>query len=259
MTPYFHALNRGKRSVSLNLKTEDGLEVLRELAARADVIVENLSAGVMERWGISPAEVHAENPGCVFVRMRGYRDHPTTRGLRAYAPTLSSRAGMESLVGYPDGPALGAMNIAYSDALAGSYGILLALAGAYSRRRQQRGAAIELSQFEAAVLGNGRNVIASQLGEVEPLRPFTVGDPMVLSGEDVPSSGWISPDLFGSVSTPWLEHVSVAPLPWRRDGALPAVGAPAPVLGADTEEVLGHELGIGHAAVGALTESGALV
>jgi crotonobetainyl-CoA:carnitine CoA-transferase CaiB-like acyl-CoA transferase len=259
MAPYFHALNRGKRSISLNLKTEEGLVALRALAARADVIVENLSAGVMERWGISPAQVHAENPGCVFVRMRGYRDHQATRGLRAYAPTLSSRAGMESLVGYPDASPLGAMNIAFSDAFAASYGVLLALAGAHSRARHGRGAAIELSQFEAAVLANGRNVIAAQLGSVAPLRSFASGEPMVVSAEDLPASDWISPDLFGSVSTPWLERVSVAPLPWRRDQALPGVGEAAPVLGADTEEVLGEELGIGHAAVAALTDAGALV
>lgn len=240
LSRYFHALNRGKRSVELDLKSEHGLARLRELAARADVIVENLSPGVMERWGVAPAEVHSFNPGCVFLSMRGYRAHPTTAGLRAYAPALSSAAGFEHVVAYPGEEPLGAMNIAYSDGMAAAQGLMLALAGLWGRRREGRGAAIELCQHEAAILANGRNVIAAQLGRLgEGLEPFA-GEEAVVGVEQLPESRWVSRELFGAVRSRWLGEVAVARLPWRRDGELPPLGAAGPELGADSAEFLGR-------------------
>jgi crotonobetainyl-CoA:carnitine CoA-transferase CaiB-like acyl-CoA transferase len=238
LSRYFHALNRGKRSVELDLKSEDGRARLRELAARADVIVENLSPGVMDRWGVSPSQVHSFNPGCVFVSMRGYRAHPTTAGLRAYAPALSSAAGLEHLVAYPGEAPLGAMNIAYSDGLASVQGLMLVLAGLWRRRVGGAGAAIELSQHEAAILANGRGVVASQLGRLgDGLEPFAAGADVV-GAEQLPGSPWVSADLFGTVRSRWLGEVSVARLPWRRDGALPDLGAAGPELGADSSAFL---------------------
>ena len=240
LSRYFHALNRGKRSVELDLKSEEGKARLRELAARADVIVENLSAGVMERWGVSPAEVHATNPGCVFVSMRGYRAHPTTAGLRAYAPALSSAAGFEHVVAYPGEAPVGAMNIAFSDGLAAAQGLMLVLAGLWHRQASGAGAAIELCQHEAAILANGRNIVASQLGRLgDGLEPYGEGEE-VIGVDELAHSPWVSADLFGTVSSRWLGEVSVAPLPWRRDGALPQLGAAGPELGAQTEEFLGE-------------------
>jgi crotonobetainyl-CoA:carnitine CoA-transferase CaiB-like acyl-CoA transferase len=240
LSRYFHALNRGKRSVELDLKSEEGKARLRELAARADVIVENLSAGVMDRWGISPAAVHATNPGCVFVSMRGYRAHPTTAGLRAYAPALSSAAGFEHVVAYPGEAPLGAMNIAYSDGMAAAQGLMLVLAGLWHRRVSGTGAAIELAQHEAAILANGRNVVAAQLGRLrDGLQPFGAEDE-VIGVDELPDSPWVSADLFGTVRSRWLGEVAVAPLPWRREGALPPLGTAGPELGADTDELLGQ-------------------
>jgi hypothetical protein len=240
LSRYFHALNRGKRSVELDLKSEGGRARLRELAARADVIVENLSPGVMERWGVAPAAVHSFNPRCVFVSMRGYRAHPTTAGLRAYAPALSSAAGFEHLVAYPGEAPLGAMNIAFSDGLAAAQGLMLVLAGLWRRRASGAGSAIELCQHEAAILANGRNLLASQLGRLgEGLEPFAAGD-QVVGVEQLPEAPAVSAELFGSVSSRWLGEVAVARLPWRRDGALPELGPAGPELGADSSEFLGE-------------------
>jgi crotonobetainyl-CoA:carnitine CoA-transferase CaiB-like acyl-CoA transferase len=241
LSHYFHALNRGKHSVELDLKSEAGKARLRELAARADVIVENLSPGVMERWGVSPAEVHATNPGCVFLSMRGYRAHPTTAGLRAYAPALSSAAGFEHVVAYPGEAPVGAMNIAYSDGLASAQGLMLALAGLWRRRREGSGAAIELIQHEAAILANGRSIVASQLGRLgDGLEPFGESA-AVVAVEELPESPWVSADLFGTVRSRQLGEVSVARLPWRREGRLPELGAAGPELGADSARFLGAD------------------
>jgi crotonobetainyl-CoA:carnitine CoA-transferase CaiB-like acyl-CoA transferase len=234
LSRYFQALNRGKRSVELDLKRAAGLEQLQALAARADVIVENLSPGVMDRWGIAPAAVHATNPGCVFVSMRGYRPHPSTAGLRAYAPALSSSAGLEQLVAYPGEAPLGAMSVAFSDGLAAATGQMLVLAGLWHRRQTGAGAAITLSQHETAVLANGRNIVAGQLSRLaDGLEPLA-DESHVVGAEQLPHSPWVSADLFGSVSPRWLGEVRVARLPWRRDGELAPLTGPAPELGADS-------------------------
>jgi crotonobetainyl-CoA:carnitine CoA-transferase CaiB-like acyl-CoA transferase len=234
LSQYFQVLNRGKRSVELDLKTDAGRERLQALAARADVIVENLSPGVMDRWGIAPAAVHAVNPGCVFVSMRGYRADPSTAGLRAYAPALSSAAGFEQLVAYPGEAPSGAMSVAFSDGLAAATGQLLVLGGLWCRRRTGVGAAITLSQHEAAVLANGRNIVADQLGRLgSGLEPIA-DESHVVGAAELAESPWVSADLFGELEPRWLDPVRAAKLPWRRDGELPPLSGPAPELGVDS-------------------------
>jgi crotonobetainyl-CoA:carnitine CoA-transferase CaiB-like acyl-CoA transferase len=253
-TEYFHATNRGKHSVALDLKTDEGKRVLRALAEQADVIIENHSPGVMERWGIAPETVLESNPTCTFVSMRGFGDHPSLRDLRAYAPVLTSAAGVEDLVRYPAGPAVGAMTIGFSDALAASHALLLALAGIHSAIARGRGAAITLSQFEGVVTANGRNLVDEQHGGAVPATPLGPG--YVVPGETVAESPWVSPGLFGEITSPWLGAVRVCSLPWRRDGAFPELGAAGPELGAHTQLVLSEWLGMEETIVERLVATG---
>jgi crotonobetainyl-CoA:carnitine CoA-transferase CaiB-like acyl-CoA transferase len=259
VTPYFHALNRGKRSIALDLTTEEGRKLLRGLAARADVIVENLSPGVMKRFGIPPDRVHEDNPGCVFVSMPGYRDHPSTKSLRAYAPVLSAGAGIESLIAYPNEPPVGAMTFGFSDANAASMGLLLAVAGLHARRTAGTGSAIALAQFDAAVFANGHNIVSAQLGETRHgLDPLDDAGDLIVRAEGLGSSPWVSRDLLTSVRSSWLGEVSVARLPWRREGRLQPVGGPGPELGAHTDEILRSRLGLDEDQIAALRADGIL-
>lgn len=258
LTPYFHATNRGKRSVGLNLRTDDGRRLLADLAAQADVIIENLSPGVMDRLGVAAHQVHERNPHCAYLSMRGYRDHPTTAGLRAYAPVLSGGAGIESLVAYEGEAPIGMMTYGLSDANAASQGLLLALAGLYARRHTARGAAVTLPQLDAAISANGLNLVRAQRDRLEPhLRPFTEDEPVV-TFDELPTAPWTSPDLFTRIATPWLPELSVSRLPWRRDGALPSVTAAGPALGAHTDAELTSRLGLAADQIAALRRSGAV-
>jgi crotonobetainyl-CoA:carnitine CoA-transferase CaiB-like acyl-CoA transferase len=254
--PYFHALNRGKRSVTLDLRTEAGRSVLQDLAAQADVIVENLTEGVMARFGIAPEQVLARNPDCVFLSLRGFRDHPTTRGLRAYAPTLTSNAGLEALVGYPGEEPVGLTTVAYSDGFAAGQGLLHVLAGLLARGDHGGGAAIEVSQHEACVLANGHNLVACQLGEKPALD--AVDGVEVTRAEDLPRSGWVSDDLYTEVVADGLPPMELARLPWRVGGSLPAPTAAGPRLGAHTGDELRRRLAYPAARVRGLARSGAL-
>jgi crotonobetainyl-CoA:carnitine CoA-transferase CaiB-like acyl-CoA transferase len=208
------------------------------------VIVENLSPGVMDRWGVSPDAVHAVNPGCVFLSMRGYRDHPSVAGLRAYAPALSSASGMEALVRYPGEPPTGAMTIAFADVMAASQGLLLALAGLRARMVRGHGTAIAMSQFESAIFANGHNIVAAQLGAPPAIEPVT-DERLVVGSDRLTRSAWVSPDLFGTVQPRRLPPVTVARLPWRRDGRFAPLGAAGPELGEHTDQILDETGGRG--------------
>lgn len=257
LTPYFHATNRGKRSVGLNLRTDEGRRLLAELAARADVIIENLSPGVMDRLGISADAVHARNPECVYLSLRGYRTHPSTAGLRAYAPVLSGGAGIESLVAYPGEPPIGMMTYGISDANAASQGLFLALAALHARHSRGGGAAITLAQLDAAVAANGLNLVREQCGRAEPLQALAEAEPVV-GYDELPTAPWTSRDLFTSVHSPWLGDLRVSRLPWRRDGELPAVTGAGPVLGAHSDTELTDRLGLDARRIAELKATGAV-
>ncbi len=257
LTPYFQAVNRGKRSIALNLTTAEGREQLLALAAQADVIVENLSAGVTERLGIGPEAVHSLNPGCVYLSLRGYRKHPTTAGLRAYAPVLTGGAGVEALVRYPSEQPIGMMTYGFSDANAASQGLLHVLAALWARRARAVGSELMLPQVEGAVVANGLNLTRSQLGLADDgLRPLDA-EPVV-STETLPTAPWTSPDLFTTITSPWIGDVLVSRLPWRLDGAFSTADRPGPELGSDTDRILAGDLGLSRSRIAKLREAGAL-
>jgi crotonobetainyl-CoA:carnitine CoA-transferase CaiB-like acyl-CoA transferase len=256
VTEYFQALNRGKQSVALDLKTDTGREILRRLADQADVIVENLSPGVMARWGIAPEAVLETNPTCTFISMRGFGKHPELGSLRAYAGVLTSAAGVEDLIRYEGEAPLGGMTVGFSDALAASQSLLLALAGVHSVGRRGHGAAISLSQFESAVTANGRNLVDAQQGGAVSPAPLSDHLDYVVAGEEVARSPWVSAELFTTVKSRWLEPVPVCSLPWKRNGSFPAVRGAAPELGADTARVLREWLEIDAQGVEGLVAAG---
>ena len=255
-SPYSHAVNRGKRSISLDLKTEEGRAILHQLADRADVIVENLSPGVMTRLGVDPDQVAERNPGCVYISLRGYRPHSLTDGLRAYAPALSSAAGIESLVRYPGEPTVGMMTYAYSDASAVAQGLSLALAGLHARRTHGTGSAQTLFQQDGAVWANGHNIVAEQLGEPEDLEPITDLD--LVASEDLDRAPALGPDLVVKLPHKWLGEVRVAALPWHLDGVRPTPTEAMPSLGRDTVPILRDLIGHSAQEIAELDEAGIL-
>lgn len=256
ISPYFHGMNRGKHSISLDIKTAGGRRLLGDLAEQADIILENLSPGVMTRAGIDADQVAARNPGCIYLSLRGYSEHPDTVGLRAYAPVLSSRAGIEHLIAYPGESPIGAMTYGHSDASAVAMGTALALAGVWSRRHGGSGSSITLFQNEGVVWANGHNLLADQLGDVRPLEPLVEHDAVpfaALDGSDAVSTG-----LVRRVPHRWLGEVVVSALPYRLDGVRPGPTRAGPEIGEHTEELLGRILGLSPSELATLADEGAL-
>src|SRR5215218_8199489 len=126
---YYLGVNRNKRSVALDLRDPDDLAAARELARRADVLVENFKPGGLARFGLDHATVSATNPGIVYASISGFGSGPGGRDLPGYDLMVQAISGLMSLTGDPDGPAYRA-GISVFDVMAGlhaSIGVLAAL------------------------------------------------------------------------------------------------------------------------------------
>ncbi|HZE07012.1 MAG TPA: CoA transferase, partial [Solirubrobacteraceae bacterium] len=99
---WWSILARNKRSVTLNLRSEEGQRIAFELAAGADVVLENFRPGTMERWGLGPEDVHAVNPRVVYARVSGYGQTGRYRDRPGFAAAGEAIAGLRYINGYPD-------------------------------------------------------------------------------------------------------------------------------------------------------------
>jgi crotonobetainyl-CoA:carnitine CoA-transferase CaiB-like acyl-CoA transferase len=126
---WWSVMARGKRSVALNLRTDDCRRLALELCSTADVVVENFRPGTMEKWGLGPDDVHAVNPGCVYARISGYGQTGRYRDRPGFASAGEAIGGLRYINGYP-GQAPPRAGISLGDTLAAQsafQGILLAL------------------------------------------------------------------------------------------------------------------------------------
>jgi crotonobetainyl-CoA:carnitine CoA-transferase CaiB-like acyl-CoA transferase len=145
---YFLGVNRNKRSVALDLKSADGQEALRALLAGADVFLENLKPGSLDKLGFSIEVIRALNPRLVHCSISGYGRTGPRRYLTGYDPVVQAESGFMDITGEPDGPPVRA-GIAMTDYLAALYaysGILLALR---ERDRTGKGQHVDIALFDS--------------------------------------------------------------------------------------------------------------
>ena len=165
--PMFQNVNRGKLSLRIKLDHPEAKAVLKDLVAVSAVVIENFSPGVMQKFGLSYAELQSVRPDLVMCSMSAVGQTGPLRGIRTYATMISSLAGLDSLVAYPGGRVLGAQS-SYADpnaSLHGTFGILAAL---WRREQTGQGAHIDFSQWEAAVSVMGEQVADYGLHERAP-------------------------------------------------------------------------------------------
>src|SRR3954464_13437006 len=126
---WWSILARNKRSVTLNLRAPRAQRIAADLAATADVVVENFRPGTMEKWGLGPEDVHARNPGCIYARVSGYGQTGRYSHRPGFASAGEALSGLRYINGYP-GEAPPRCGISLGDTLAAQsafQGILLAL------------------------------------------------------------------------------------------------------------------------------------
>jgi crotonobetainyl-CoA:carnitine CoA-transferase CaiB-like acyl-CoA transferase len=156
MASHFVWLNRSKESVSLDLKSPGGREVLERLAARADVVVQNLGPGAASRLGFDAKQLVARYPQLVAVDLSGYGTHGPYQGKRAYDLLVQSEGGLVSVTGTPEDPVK--TGIPTSDIAAGMYAFTGVLSALLRRQRGGPGAALEITMLDATVEWMGHQI-----------------------------------------------------------------------------------------------------
>jgi crotonobetainyl-CoA:carnitine CoA-transferase CaiB-like acyl-CoA transferase len=175
---YFLALNRNKRSIVLDLSTDEGAGIARRLAVSADVVVENFRPGLMARFGLDHERLAVENPRLVSCSLVAFSEAGESASRPGYDIIVQALAGLMSFTGQPDGEPT-KVGVALLDVIAGLYaanGIQAALLG---RERTGRGDRIVVSLFEAslaALVNQGANYL---LGGVVP-RPMGNAHPNIV-------------------------------------------------------------------------------
>lgn len=143
------SIQRGKRSLALNLKTPEGKKILRKLLADADVMLENNRPGVMERLGFAYETLKKVNPGLVMVRISGYGQSGPYASRPGYGAICDAFAGVRELTGDPDRPPsrVALATTDYLTAVYSAFGTMLAL---FNRERTGEGQVVDAALYEAA-------------------------------------------------------------------------------------------------------------
>jgi len=140
----------GKESVSLDFTTDEGRAAVRDLAKRADVVVESFRPGVTERFDLDYESVSAINDDVIYCSVSGFGDDGPRADWPAYDPVIQAMSGLMSTIGYPDRPPvrIGSSVIDYCTGTTAAFGIAAAL---FERQRTGTGEYIDVSLFEVAV------------------------------------------------------------------------------------------------------------
>ena len=166
---YYLGVNRNKRSVALDLKDEDDVAAARELARRADVLVENFKPGGLARFGLDYESVSAGNPRVVYASISGFGSGPGGRELPGYDLMVQAISGLMSLTGSPDGPPYRA-GISVFDVMAGLHATIGVLAALNARHESGRGQHVEVNLLSSALSGLVNQSSAFVAGGVVPTR-----------------------------------------------------------------------------------------
>jgi succinyl-CoA--D-citramalate CoA-transferase len=129
---WWPSISRNKKCITLNLRVPEGQQLLRQLVAGADVLIENFRPGTFEGWGLGYDTLRQSNPGLVFVRISGYGQTGPYHGKPGFAAVAEAFGGLRNLVGFPDRPPC-RVGISLGDSLSGMFSALGALMALYHR------------------------------------------------------------------------------------------------------------------------------
>jgi len=186
LSSHFVWTNRSKESLSLDVKHPEAKEILDRLVAKADVLVQNLAPGAIERLGLGATELRARHPRLVWCGISGYGPAGPYAEKKAYDLLVQCEAGLLSVSGTPDTPAKAGIPVA--DIAAGMYALSAILAALLRRSRTGQGATLDITMFEALGEWMGFPAYFTAYGGSQPPRsgahhatiapygPFATGD-----------------------------------------------------------------------------------
>ncbi|KAJ6603223.1 CoA-transferase family III domain-containing protein [Mycena vulgaris] len=159
-SPWFRSIARNKKSVAIDLRTEKGRELVKKLALRSDVLIENFKPGTLEKWGLDPLSLHPHNPDLIYTRVSGYGQTGPWAPRPGYASVCEAESGFRFINGFPaahgdglEGPPV-RPNISLGDSVAGlhaAFGTVLALLQRQKRKKEGRrgGSTVDVSILES--------------------------------------------------------------------------------------------------------------
>ncbi|WP_300394833.1 CoA transferase [Henriciella sp.] len=190
---FWPIIARNKKSLTLNLRTEKGQSILKELAKSADVLIENFRPGTLERWNIGPDVLHQINPGLVITRISGYGQTGPESHKAGYASVGEAKGGLRHLIGEPDRlPARAGVSL--GDTMTGTFAALGTMMALFSRERTGKGQVVDAAIYETvmafmeslipeyALAGHTRERTGPILPKVAPSGVYPCSDGLVIIG-----------------------------------------------------------------------------
>jgi len=151
---YFLSANRGKKSVTIDITCEEGQALVRRLAERSDVLIENFKVGGLARFGLDYASLQKLNPGLIYCSITGFGQTGPERDRAGYDAMIQAMGGLMGITGEPDGrPGAGPqkVGVALADVLSGLYAAVAVLAALAHRERTGEGQHVDLALLDVQI------------------------------------------------------------------------------------------------------------
>ena len=155
---FFNSLNVGKRSFTINIKSAEGMDIVKDLIRKSDVITENFSAGVFEKWGLDYDSLKEINEGIIYMSISGLGHTGRQKNYGTWGPTAAALSGMTYISGLPDTHPSG-WGYSILDIVAGYTGAYSVLTALFHKKRTGEGQYIDISQVETALPLVGTNLL----------------------------------------------------------------------------------------------------
>ena len=182
----YHALyNRSKRSIQIDVRNPAGLDLLKQLIAVSDVVVENFSSRVLENWGLTYEELGSIRPNIIYCSMAGLGHRGRDRDHQTFGPTVQALSGLTYLSGLPGREPAG-YGYSYMDNTGGYYAAMAILTAIFHRNRTGQGQYLDLAQVEAAINLTGPAILDSQVNGRPNRRPDLPAGNRSQTGADAP-------------------------------------------------------------------------
>tara|TARA_A100001037_G_C15151507_1_gene639596 strand:- start:5327 stop:6568 length:1242 start_codon:yes stop_codon:yes gene_type:complete len=170
LQPVFHGINRNKLSITVDMKTSEGIKIIQDLIAQSDVIINNYSPGVLDRLGLNYDSLVKLKPDIILVSMPAVGDVGPMKDVLAYAPIIQALSGLMSLVGYDEEEQLvGELQAPWSDVVAAVHAALATISSIIYRNNTGQGQYIEVSQLEATTSMLGLGFLQTQIYGTSPV------------------------------------------------------------------------------------------
>jgi CoA:oxalate CoA-transferase len=199
---YFLSLNRGKKSVTLNLATGPGREIFLRLVKEVDILVENFTPGAMERLGLSYEAVKENNPGIIYVAGSGFGQYGPYATKPAFDVIVQAMGGVMSITGEEGGPPV-RPGVSYGDIAAGLFLCIAALAALQERNKSDQGQFVDVSMLDSQITVQ-ENAFVRYLNTGEIPHPLGTRHPVITPFQAFKTKdGYIAVALRGGIKDQW--------------------------------------------------------